>query len=722
MRRPRLRLPWSTLLGLVLVVVTVAALASMLHDDGAAETHGAPLAMVGPPVIVGPLVEDANLGADPPFAARAVQDRDAAEQQLARGDAVAVLVIDVSATRDALVLPAARSRRLDAAITAQVRDAEALLGRTVTVERRGSASSDGASATTLGYVATLLGFLVVLAVSLVWGPFARTLSRGLLRLLALVGTGAAAGLVVALVPAAATGPGGAALDAGLLVALAVLASGCVTLALEALVGMAGLLVAATLLLLLPLPLLLAGDPLLLAQPWSGLTAWTLTGVGADGIRGATAFSGAGSGRALAVLLVLVAVAVAVLLATRFVGARESPLPLARPGEVPTTVTWRWQLVGLITIVATSIALVLVVLPDRPVAGSDGYSLASSSRCVSTGPVRGVRDLNRITQLRGSAAFQGGDVGADVLLQDGRRIFMFGDTLRSEGVAGGPFVHNSMLVFGPDCMQAVLPVGGGAIIPDRSDGVGYWPMSLASFAYPSYDLVVVTTQRVRTTGGEAFDFENLGPSVAQFVVPVGGTPQLVSQRDIGPDDADVARPMWGAATVADDGWLYLYGTRRATPAPTDGTPTGFALAVARVRPAQVMAEREWRYWDGSRWSTDAEAAAELIAEEDGVSQTLSVFVRAGVWYAFSKRNEVLGSDLVFWTASAPQGPFTAQPTSGQLPSDGSSGLLRYMPLAHPDLFPAADSILVSYSQNSADVDEVLADPLLYRPRFLRVPLP
>lgn len=722
--RLRRRLPWSTLLGLILVVATAAALATTLGGDGATEPHGARFVLVGPAVLAGPLAQDVSDGSDPPFDARAVEDRGAAEDQLARGDAVAALVIDLSATRDTLVLPSARSPELDAAVEAEVRVAEAQLGRTVSVERLGGRSSDGVSTTTLGYAAALLGFLVVLVVSLAWGPFARTLPRGLLRLFALIGTGAAAGLVVALVPAASpAGPGGVAVrDTAVLLALAVLAAGSATLALEALTGLGGLLIAATGLLLLPLPVLLAGDPLLLGQPWSTVSSWTLVGATADGVRGVTAFSGSGHGRALAVLLATATVAVAVLSATRFVGARESPSPIVRPGQVPTTAQWRWQLVGLLAAMAASTALVLVVLPDRTALRSDGYSLASSSECVSTGPVRGVDDLNRITQLRGSAAFQGGDVGADVLLQDGRRIFMFGDTLRSDDVPGGQFVRNSMLVFGPDCLQVVLPADGGAIIPERGGGVGYWPMSLASFRRPSYDLVIVSAQRVRTTGEGAFDFENIGPSVAQFVVPRGGTPQLVSQQDIGADDADPSRPMWGAATVADHGWLYLYGTHRSTTAPTDGRATGFALAVARVRPRQVMDEQQWRYWDGNRWGTDPGRSVDLVGEEGGVSQTLSAFERDGLWYAFSKRNEFLGSDLVFWTAPGPQGPFTVQPTAGHLPSEGGTGLLRYMPLAHPDLFPATRSVLVSYSQNSADFGEVLEDPLLYRPRFLRVPLP
>jgi hypothetical protein len=245
------------------------------------------------------------------------------------------------------------------------------------------------------------------------------------------------------------------------------------------------------------------------------------------------------------------------------------------------------------------------------------------------------------------------------------------------------------------------------------------LSVATAERPGYDLVAVTSQRVRSTSGnDAFAFENLGPATAVFVVPRGGTPQLIALRDVGPDSADPTRPMWGAATADSEGWLYLYGTAR----PDDGTATGFSLRVARVRPEELLRPERWRYWDGAAWVGTPGDAAELVTSDGGVSQTLSVFERDGTWYAFSKRGEFLGNDLVFWTAPAPWGPFTAQPAVAALPSNATTGELRYMPLAHPDLLPRDGSVLVSYSRNQADLGQVLQDPLLYRPRFLRLPLP
>lgn len=377
--------------------------------------------------------------------------------------------------------------------------------------------------------------------------------------------------------------------------------------------------------------------------------------------------------------------------------------------------WRLQVAAVVLPVAVVLLAASLLLPGRATPpAAPRVAGASHSRCLPTGRIRDVADLNRfVTTVRGGRDFAGGDVGASVELQDGRHLYVFGDTLRE----GGGFVRNSMLVFSPGCGQVVLPAGRGAIIPDRSDGVGYWPMSVAAVSRPGYDLVGVTAQRVRTTGAGTFDFEALGPSGALFIVPRGGVPQLLGVHDFGADTADTTRPMWGAATVVRDDWVYLYGTARSQQATLDG----FSLRVARVRANDLLTTSRWRYWDGGQWVRRAGDAATVLPG-DGVSQTLSVFSQSGRWYAVSKRGEFVGSDLAIWSASSPTGPFTDPVVVDSIPSDAATGTLRYMPLAHPDLLPRPGTVVVSYSENNTDPSVVADDPRRYRPRFLRVRLP
>jgi hypothetical protein len=306
----------------------------------------------------------------------------------------------------------------------------------------------------------------------------------------------------------------------------------------------------------------------------------------------------------------------------------------------------------------------------------------------------------------------------VELQLGRRIWVFGDTLRQQGFRGQRFVRNSMLIFSPGCASVVMPSDRGAVVPDRADGVGYWPMDIGAVHHPGYDVVGVSLQRVRATGKGVFDFELLGPAIALFTVPVDGAPELMFVRDLGPDSTDPTRPMWGAAIETAQDAVYVYGTAAAP----DGSAFGRSLQVARAPITDVANQARWRYWDGQRWQRRPERAAVLIPAVGGVSQVLSVFQRDGSWYAVSKRDDFLGQDLVVWKAPAPTGPFVPSVPVAQIPSDSADGLLRYMPLAHPDLLAEPGSVVVSYSRNVADLQRLLEDPFLYRPRFLRVPLP
>ncbi|MRK00100.1 DUF4185 domain-containing protein [Aeromicrobium sp. S22] len=381
--------------------------------------------------------------------------------------------------------------------------------------------------------------------------------------------------------------------------------------------------------------------------------------------------------------------------------------------------WRLRVVAVTLPAAAAMFAAVALAPGPEDAEPMPVAPAAETSCLPVGPLTSVEDLNRLaTKVRGGSEFQGADVGADVTLQDGRRLWVFGDTLRARDFEGQRFVRNSMLLFRDGCADVVLPADHGALIPDRKDGVGYWPMSVAKVERPGYDLVGVAAQRVRGASAPdgALAFENLGPAIAVFIVPAGKTPQLIRVRDIGRDLSGTTRPTWGAASAVQDGWVYLYGTAN------DGSAFGYSLQVARIRPDDILEPSRLRYWDGSRWQRDASRAAVLIPAQGGVSQTLSVFEQDGRWYAVSKRDEFLGTDLVVWSAPGPTGPFVAGPTVARIPSDERSGTLRYMPLAHPDLLPEKGTVVVSYSQNNADVARVDDNPFLYRPRFLRVTLP
>lgn len=698
----------ALLLAALLLAGVAWTLLAVSVADG--ELHDAPVLLLGPDPVTSAVAARAESVPDPPLDVIRTDDPDRAAEALADGEVVAVLRLDLTGTVDVLETAGGAAPGRERALVDLVADLEAAYGRSARYDPQVPVGRVGAPS--IAAAAVGAGLLLVVVVSLWRGPVARSLPRGLARVggLVLLGT-AVAGLVQVAVPHAGLG--------AVPVGTAVVAAGLLALALEVLAGLRGLALAVLLLLVVPLPLVVAGDGWLLTGPVRAVTGWTLVGATAESVAVDT-----GPGDRPALVLVgtlLVSTVVLVLWRAARVGAAR----LRRTGRGVEADADDRALRGFLRVLLVGAAVLTVVAstwwPDGQGEHRLGVvSLASQTRCVPSGPVRDIGDLNRIARLRGSPYMQGGDVGASAELQDGRALWLFGDTLRSADVPGGQFVRNSMIVVEDGCLRLVVPEGGGAIVPDRRDGVGYWPMSVVVLPRPGYDLVTVTAQRVRTTDpGDPLGFEGLGPAVVSIVVPRGGTPQVLSVLDVGPDDPDPSRPVWGAATVVDGDQLYLFGTSRPADAEVG---TGFAVRVARTRLADAGRPSTWRFWDGASWVPDAGAAVELIGAADGVSQTFSVFPTAGGWAALSKRDEVFGQDVVVWTAPTPAGPFTAGPAVAQLPSDAVTGTVRYMPLAHPWLLPRRGTMVVSYSQNRLDPDDVVDDPLLYRPRFLRVRLP
>ena len=89
---------------------------------------------------------------------------------------------------------------------------------------------------------------------------------------------------------------------------------------------------------------------------------------------------------------------------------------------------------------------------------------------------------------------------------------------------------------------------------------------------------------------------------------------------------------------------------------------------------------------------------------------------------SKQDEFLGSYLRVWVGESATGPFYEGPVLAILPSELEAGHLVYMVLAHPEVLPKDDSMVVSYSRNDVQIQHIIDDPRQYRPRFLRVWFP
>lgn len=692
---------------MLLAIVLVAQCGLVLSQVGGRHTgpHEVRVLVQGPAVVAQEIVTEVDRLAGRPLRAQVLPAGADPEGPVRDGEAAGALVVDITSTHDVLYLSSVADPELTRVLRVFAQRVGTPLDRPHVTHVVAPQAHPGVTRATLTLAVAcwlLGGFLLAVVLALArpgWslGRRAGALLSGVALLSLLVG-------------AMVSVRGGSFGVSWALGAVAMSTTAATTSAVMVLLGLVGTSVASTVLVLLSAPLFSGHDPRLLPTPWRQVVPWTPHGAASDLASAFTWYDGQDVARPLLVLgcyLLVGLVAWAV--------ASTSPTTTTRGPA-------RWHAAALAVPLALTIVVAVLLAPtETAIVSADPVQGASQTSCLPRHEVTSVDQLNKqILSVRAGSSFQGADVGADVELQDGRRLWLFGDTLRAPDFDGQEFVRNSMLVFDPHCLETVLPADHGALIPDRRDGVGYWPMSVARVQRKGYDLVGVATQRVRTTDKPdgAFAFEALGPALALFVVPRGKAPQLLVNQDIGPDEVGTTRPMWGAAATIVGDWMYLYGTAH----PSTPGVFGFSLRVARTKVTDLLHSDRWQYWDGHSWQHDASRAKMLIPAQGGVSQTLSVFERGGRWYAVSKRDEFLGTDLVVWKARSPTGPFDSGTKVASLPSDLQSGALRYMPLAHPALLADPGSVLVSYSRNNTDAAKVEGDPFLYRPLFLRVRLP
>lgn len=696
---------------LVLLSIALGATLFTLAEARNQRVHQVGLGVVAPLVVSQPLTDHLNKKYGDELDASAMGSEKEALRDLREGRVKAVLVLDLAATTDTLIVSETSSTALADALKIRVQAVERGNQRTLVVQH----PQVTPTVTEVGVVVVvgmLAGFLFVLVISLLYGPVALELRLGARRLWVLALGSIAMGAVLSVWL----------LTLGwrviFVIALVVLASAMFTLAVDSVLGWTGQAIAFLVLFLMALPQVTQLDAELLAWPMSVLHPHSIGGAGTDALV-AISHGQIGLIRSLSFLVAWLVVSIGAALAAR----RFRPLPDEGADDGGPLGRWRVRtgLAALAMAVVVTIGTQFLTTVPAPVPKPD-VARASAVTCTPTGKVRNLADLNRITKGKGNPAFLGADVGAEAKLSDGRRVWVFGDTLRDPSYDGRSFVRNSMLISGQDCLDLVVPVGKGAFIQDRDADVGYWPMSIAVVPRVGYDFIVVSAQRVRTTGSGAFGFENLGPAIVVFLVQPDGIPQLLQVKDLGKDDPSREDPAWGASLAMAGDWVYLYGTAQ----PNEPGVFGYSLRVARVRVETILDQSTWRYWNGSDWKRKSSEAVELIGAEKGVSQTLSVFSvpRDGVpkWYALSKSDEFLGTNLQVWEAPTPAGPFGTGQTVAQLPSDLGKGELTYMPLAHPDLLPKPDTVVVSYSRNVMDSSDLMKDPTAYRIRFLRVRLP
>jgi len=324
----------------------------------------------------------------------------------------------------------------------------------------------------------------------------------------------------------------------------------------------------------------------------------------------------------------------------------------------------------------------------------------------------------------------GWIGADgdysVALTPGRTLWLFSDTWVGNVIDGRrtnvTMVNNTLALQdgrgAKSKLQFIVRRNANGkpvafITPEDKHG-WFW---LWAGAYVGKQLFLFLPQIDSTGESGAFGFRQIGQSLGIVTNPLA--PPLewnVEQHKLPCFDFSSERHRtFGAATLVDGGYLYIYGTDE------DISPGKLEryLTVARVPTNRVTDFSAWQYYAGIQWSANYRKVTRIA---DSVATECSVsFLPKLRKYVLVYTDHGLSPKIQVRTSSTPWGEWSAPVTVFQCPEMlKDKKVFCYAAKAAPSE-GTDDSLMISYVANSYDVGQVISDASLYWPRFVRVPL-
>ncbi|HEY5154940.1 MAG TPA: hypothetical protein VIJ47_09425, partial [Acidimicrobiales bacterium] len=244
---------------------------------------------------------------------------------------------------------------------------------------------------------------------------------------------------------------------------------------------------------------------------------------------------------------------------------------------------------------------------------------------------------------------GGDGAEPVPIDNGRTLWLFGDTYLGGGPLNGPldnkgFVHNSMAVqYNGSCFLYMFrgdPQSGWySAIPEPSDSDHYWP---TSGAYdPVTGVLTIMAMRVHTINpNDPWAWQLVGADALHYRVSPSFA-LLSTERLFTYGAAD--RAQFGQNLLVDQGQVDLYGCAQQEPT---------QCFVARTNPS--MQAGSMQFWSTSGWVTTL-AAADPIELDAPVGTQLHV-AKVGDGYIASNQIALLGTQAWGWWGPTALGPF------------------------------------------------------------------
>ncbi|MCL2734304.1 MAG: ABC transporter permease [Actinomycetia bacterium] len=290
-------LSWRALLLVTgVLVLQLGFILSYIGAFHAPKPHRIPVAVVAPARISGPLTAQLNALPGTPFRARTATDERQARTLILNRDVDAAVVVDLVGTRDRLLVASAGGPSVSTVTTQIAQTIEVGRKRQLTViDLRAPNPQDGRGLSSFYLVVGWMvgGYLAAAILGTAGGARPANLHRTFIRLGALVPYAIISGLGGALIAGTILGalPGhfGALFAIGTLLVFAVAAT---TVALQALLGMAGIGVAILVFVVLGNPSAGGAYPNTLLPPfWRSIGPWLPPGAGTTAVRNTVYFTG-----------------------------------------------------------------------------------------------------------------------------------------------------------------------------------------------------------------------------------------------------------------------------------------------------------------------------------------------------------------------------------------------------------------------------------------------
>lgn len=303
----------------------------------------------------------------------------------------------------------------------------------------------------------------------------------------------------------------------------------------------------------------------------------------------------------------------------------------------------------------------------------------------------------------SQGWTGADGTYSISLGPGQTLWGFSDTFFGEVVDGRRaepfrFVNNSLVhQRGEDFTFLKAPV----FTPPDKNG-WFW-----LFDGVKEDDLEILLGQFEKFGEGAFGFRQSGLWWARFVLTPGTfEPRVLEYAKLPFFEAENGVLVtFGSALLQTPTWTYVYGIREQ-----DGQRSAL---VARVPRGLLGQPGAWRFFNGDEWVTEISRARPLFS---GASVEYSVHQgRSGEFVYLSNDEGGMSSRIVVRRAPTPSGPWGEPETIAMAP-EHEGEVFAYNAKAHPEASPS-DALLVSYNVNTTNLERVVEDANIYRPRFL-----